>query len=325
MRPEELFPVLRSTKPKSRKPSLLPSSGIGITLIFLGFSWLLHLVSLVSLPSYQASMPANLAKKKQKKSTIKFKVTPKKAEVAAENKEVVEVIQEKTKEKPDPSKSRLGYNDHKTLKETKTKNQPKTKGLDPARAADKVAQKAQKKSLGAEQANKKQVQKPSAPKQKKKPRLLTAPNSKVLVPKRPEARNAYENLLNNSLALMSDEVKAGYQDYIEDDLEIGNAIDLNTQEYRYIGYFTNLRKSIELTWTYPAPALRRGLYGNVHLKFTIDKDGKVSRIMVLDSSGHRILDSAIVDAIELAAPFAPLPQGFGSKINIKGNFRYVLN
>lgn len=315
----------RSTKSKSQKSSRIPSSGIGITLVFLAFSWFLHLASLVSLPSYQESMPAKLAKKKQKKSTIKFKVSPKKGEATAKNKEVLEVLQEKTKEAPDPNKSRLGYNNHKTLKETKTKRQPKTKGLDPARASDKVAQKPKKKSLGAEKANKRQAQKPAAPRQKKTPRLMTAPNSKVLVPRRPKARNAYENLLNNSLSLMSDEVKAGYQDYVEDDLEIGNAIDLNTQEYRYIGYFTNLRKSIELTWTYPAPALRRGLYGNVHLKFTIDKDGKVSRIMVLDSSGHRILDSAIVDAIELAAPFAPLPQGFGSKINIKGNFRYVLN
>ena len=316
--------MFRSTEPKSQKPSLLPSSGIGITLIFLGFSWLLHLASLVSLPSYQQSMPANQARKKQKKSTIKFKVTPKKGNATAENKKVVEVIQEKTKA-PDPSKSRLGYTDHKTLKETKTKKQPPTKGLDPAKAADKVAQKSKKRSLGTKKNTQVRARKPVAPKPKKMPRLLTAPNSKVFAPKRPKARNAYESLLNNSIALMSDEVKAGYQDYIEDDVEIGNAIDLNTQEYRYIGYFTNLRKSIELTWTYPAPALRRGLYGNVYLKFTIDKEGKVSRIMVLDSSGHRILDSAIVDAIELAAPFAPLPKGFGSKINIKGNFRYVLN
>ena len=317
--------MFRNTEQKSQKSSVLPNSGVGVTLIFLAFSWFLHLISLVSLPSFEQSTSTNLAKKKQKKSTIKFKVTPKKTEVTAKNKEVVEVVQEKTKETPDPSKSRLGHNNHKTIKETKTKKQPITKGLDPAKASDKVAQRTKKKTLGAKQPSKSRAQKTSKPRIKKSPRLLTSPSSKVAIPTRPKARNAYENLLNNSLALMSDEVKAGYQDYIEDDIELGNTIDLNTQEYRYIGYFTNLRKSIELTWTYPAPALRRGLYGNVHIKFTINKDGKVSRIMVLDSSGHRILDSAIVDAIELAAPFAPLPKSFGSKINIKGNFRYVLN
>lgn len=279
----------------------------------------------MSLPSYQENKSTDLAKKKRQKSTIKFKVTPKKTEATVKNKELVEVVQEKTKETPDPSKSRLGHNNHKTNKETKIKKQPITKGLDPARASDKVAQKKRKKSSGAKQPTKKKVQKIARPREKKSRRLLTNPGGKVAVPRKLKARNAYENLLNNSMAQMSDQVKAGYQDYIEDDLEIGNAIDLNTQEYRYIGYFTNLRKSIELTWTYPAPALRRGLYGNVYIKFTIDKDGKVSRIMVLDTSGHRILDSAIVDAIELAAPFAPLPKGFGSKINIKGNFRYVLN
>ena len=71
--------------------------------------------------------------------------------------------------------------------------------------------------------------------------------------------------------------------------------------------------------------MRRGLHGNVFLKFTILKNGKISRVAVLDSSGHKILDHAVVDAIKLAAPFAPLPHSFGQRLKIKGTFRYTLH
>ena len=116
-----------------------------------------------------------------------------------------------------------------------------------------------------------------------------------------------------------------HQDFIPDDLARGEAIDISTNEYRYIGYFSSLRKAIELAWNYPSQAVRRGQEGVVRLRFAIAADGTASRIKVMQSSGHRVLDVAIVDAIRLASPFSPLPKGIKSKqLTITGSFHYIL-
>ena len=302
-------------KKNARQGSKL-STVAGIPLVFIFFSWLLHIVSLLILPQVTGII-ANKKKPETKRETVKFSVkTNSKHE--KQDKRILETIQEKTLAKPDPKKARLGYNNHKTNKETKTRAKNLKKALDPGKQAKRNHLKASKNKTASQ-----------IPKQTAKTELqkLLSHSGKVKLPSNSpkNQRLAYEKLLQTSNNILNENVKEGYQDYIKDDLSIGDAIDLNTQEYRYIGYFTNLRKSIELTWNYPRLAIRQGMYGNVFLKFTIDKSGSVTKIFVIDSSGHKVLDSAIVEAIQLASPFAPLPESFGRKIEIKGDFNYVLH
>lgn len=48
---------------------------------------------------------------------------------------------------------------------------------------------------------------------------------------------------------------------------------------------------------YPTAALRRGMEGVVTLLVTVDADGKVTRVRVLESSGHGLLDRAAQDGV----------------------------
>ena len=151
------------------------------------------------------------------------------------------------------------------------------------------------------------------------------PQKSIAAP-RPAARKrpnlTYAQFLQESQHSL---VTSGYQDFIPDDLASGGAIDISTSEYRYIGYFSGLRKAIELAWNYPVQAAQRGQQGVVHLRFAIAADGTASQIKVTQSSGHRWLDVAIVDAIRLAAPFSPLPRGFKrEQLTITGSFHYIL-
>lgn len=106
---------------------------------------------------------------------------------------------------------------------------------------------------------------------------------------------------------------------------LGNEIDLDTSEYRYVGYFAKLRRAVELVWVYPQRAVQRRQRGVVKLRFAIDADGTASKIKVTKSSGYKILDRAVIDAIKLASPFSPLPHGFGrDEITVRGSFWYIL-
>ena len=75
-------------------------------------------------------------------------------------------------------------------------------------------------------------------------------------------------------------------------------------------YLSFLRARIEQHKKYPLVARRRGLEGEVGLRFILAATGEVLKLEVLKSSGVVILDRAAVDAVRRATPFAEPPEGF---------------
>ncbi len=302
------------------------------------FSALLHLVSIVNLDKiaprtsaipYPRSEPAKInvkVTKKPKKPQDKEKPEEKDPDA----KRLVETPMAPTEAPKDSN--RLGAQDHKTEKETKIADQvPRPKAADPGQAGRdskaQAARKAQNAPQVTEQVKPKtsDVQRESPPQAPNKSMLLS-PNGTVAAPRAREnkPRNVYESLMPRSEE-MAQHVQAGYQDYVSDEAEIGERVDLNTTNFRYLGYFTNIRKAFELVWSYPAEAVQRGLQGEVKVEFTILQDGRLARVRVVTTSGHKILDDAVVEALNLAAPFAPLPEGMKKdRLTVVGSFRYVL-
>lgn len=279
-------------------------------------SGLVHLLSYVRL-SHHRYDPKVTIQQSQQPVKIRIVQQPKKAEQkTAEATKILETPQQET-EKPKDA-THVGNVNHSTEKETKVKPMPRQKALDPGQKGNPLAK---QKSPPPPQAKK-----PDATEVKKAISAKTGSVSIVDKKAEKQPRNAYESLLPSSINDLYGQVNAGYQDYIDEDVDIGDRIDINTSEYRFIGYFTNMRKAIELVWNYPIEASQRGMQGEVGLEFAINKDGTTSRIKVLKSSGYDVLDRAIVDAIRLASPFSPLPTGFGkNKIVVTGSFRYVLS
>ncbi|MBO9480694.1 MULTISPECIES: energy transducer TonB [Gammaproteobacteria] len=56
---------------------------------------------------------------------------------------------------------------------------------------------------------------------------------------------------------------------------------------------------------YPEKARRQKLYGELRLMVAINRDGTLSNVEILDSSGYRVLDDAAVRIVRMASPFAP--------------------
>lgn len=83
----------------------------------------------------------------------------------------------------------------------------------------------------------------------------------------------------------------------------------------------NTRKHIDaaylLAWTrkverignlnYPDDARRKGLSGNLILEVRLKPNGSLNEIKLLQSSGHKILDDAAIRIVNLAAPYAKIP------------------
>lgn len=298
-------------------------SGI-VLVLMLVISLLIHLSSYIKISDFSKNATPQNKNNKSHKNIVQVKIrnTPKTSEESSKDDQKLSKILETKLEKTDkPEKSRyLGYQDHKTEKETKNKKLKETlKGLDPG-------------SPGNAQ-HTTNMEKPRNPTESthvenKRPRKenldkimgITSDDSSWQIP-----RNPYEKMIPTSSDLAL-QMKAGYQDYIDEDLDSGDRVDLNTSDYRLIGYFTTLRKAFELVWNYPSIAVRQGWQGVVSVEFTIQKDGSLKNVRVVQSSGYQILDQSVVDALVRASPYSPLPKGINKdKLKITGNFRYILS
>ncbi len=74
-------------------------------------------------------------------------------------------------------------------------------------------------------------------------------------------------------------------------------------------YLAGVRARIEAAKRYPRWARRRGIQGEVDLRFRLGPDGRLLGAEVKRSSGAKVLDQAAVEAVRRAAPFPPAPPG----------------
>ncbi len=72
-------------------------------------------------------------------------------------------------------------------------------------------------------------------------------------------------------------------------------------------YKDEWRKKVERigNLNYPDEARRQQIYGNLRLLVSINRDGSLYEVLVLESSGQPLLDQAAQRIVRLAAPFAP--------------------
>jgi protein TonB len=71
--------------------------------------------------------------------------------------------------------------------------------------------------------------------------------------------------------------------------------------------YSYIQRRIRDKLIYPPPARKAGIQGVVEIAFTIYRDGKVSDVRIMVSSGQESLDKAAIAAIHAAAPFPAPP------------------
>jgi TonB family protein len=79
----------------------------------------------------------------------------------------------------------------------------------------------------------------------------------------------------------------------------------------YSQYLNQLKKRVESVWKYPEDVT--GVQ-KVTLRFTLDRAGKLTQAVVLDSSDSR-LNASAVEAMKRASPFPPIPESLKDLAN----------
>jgi protein TonB len=104
-----------------------------------------------------------------------------------------------------------------------------------------------------------------------------------------------------------------------------SSISFDVKGFKYDGYMMRLKDKIEGIWQYPSDAAMRGIYGDLYLSFTIKKNGRLSKVELVRTSGYRSLDEAAMKALKDAAPYWPLPEDWEEEeLTVKGHFIYSI-
>lgn len=104
-----------------------------------------------------------------------------------------------------------------------------------------------------------------------------------------------------------------------------SSITFDVKGFKYDGYMMRIKDKIEGIWQYPSDAAMRGIYGDLYLSFTIKKNGSLSKVELVRTSGYRSLDEAAMKALKDAAPYWPLPEDWKEEeLTVKGHFIYSI-
>lgn len=104
-----------------------------------------------------------------------------------------------------------------------------------------------------------------------------------------------------------------------------DTIQLHTRRLKYRDYTGRLKRLIYNRWSYPEPARRHRLQGQLLVEFAILGNGKLADIKIISSSGQPLLDEGAVKAVVASEPFPPLPAHLQlDRLNIRARFLYRL-
>jgi len=102
-------------------------------------------------------------------------------------------------------------------------------------------------------------------------------------------------------------------------------LTFSAPELKHRGYMRMLKEKIESIWKYPEKAVRKGIYGDLYITFSILKDGTLGEARLIRTSGYKELDEAAMKALREAAPYWPLPEDWeGDELTITGHFVYFI-
>lgn len=104
-----------------------------------------------------------------------------------------------------------------------------------------------------------------------------------------------------------------------------DTISLDTKDHRYVSYSGMIKERLMRHWRYPVEARENLIEGRLTALFTITRDGQLTLVEILSSSGFDILDGEAARAIRSSAPFPSFPPEITAKrLNVKASFDYRL-
>jgi len=125
-------------------------------------------------------------------------------------------------------------------------------------------------------------------------------------------------LIRQSMDMASLQPELSRQRHWQSKLPRRKQISANTREYEFASYMSAWVAKVERVGNlnYPVELRARKLHGDLVLSVGINQDGSVESIEVMRSSGIPAIDDAARNIVEMAGPYAPLPDNIKDHVDI---------
>lgn len=101
---------------------------------------------------------------------------------------------------------------------------------------------------------------------------------------------------------------------------------LNTDDIQFGSFLRRFETSVYGVWRYPEEAARRGIEGVTPVKITFNRQGEIVNVVLLESSGTKVLDDEVMRTLRLVGPIGALPRGYDKdQFNLIAFFQYGLS
>ena len=99
--------------------------------------------------------------------------------------------------------------------------------------------------------------------------------------------------------------------------------EVHATDFPYLWYLNLVRTKITDVWDPPGDRMVKGRTNRVLLHFVIHRDGTITDVEILNTSGIPAYDSAATLALEASSPLPPLPDNFPKESDgVTGRFLY---
>ncbi len=108
------------------------------------------------------------------------------------------------------------------------------------------------------------------------------------------------------MAKLEDNYRRRYADEIAE----GDTAFINTDDIQFGSFLRRFETSVYGVWRYPEAAAQRGIEGVTPVKITFNRNGEITKVQLLESSGSRILDDEVFRTLRLLGPMGSLPKNY---------------
>ena len=121
------------------------------------------------------------------------------------------------------------------------------------------------------------------------------------------------------------QIESDWRQKYRKDIERGDTVWMDTQQDLLISFMRRFRNNIYGVWNYPESARRQNQQGSCLLRITVDRDGNVTDVKLMESSGFRVLDDEVMRAVRQGATYGPLPRAYPNEyLHIMALFNYQM-
>lgn len=160
---------------------------------------------------------------------------------------------------------------------------------------------------------------PPAKDQQQEAEIEPEPELEMAAPETPAPTLRGTNLIARSLEIARLESELAAQQAIFAERprvrRISSNAVMTTEEALYLRQWEERVERIG-NLNYPEEARRQNLGGRLRLLVVINADGSIREAQLMTSSGHRLLDDAAIRILNLASPFAPLPDSVRAEADV---------